>query len=157
MVLSFLLSTALGHVRHTHNTHTFIGIFPPTLTTLQACDAFLWAFNFAPLFSLYIFLTHIQTMMAVRVWAVSLHSALNEPIMGVYVALMCVSVRRETLHRSPPNQWGLACYTTPRFSPLTRPLSHHSFLLGPPHFLCPSLPRSSSASLFLSLVPSLFN
>lgn len=101
MVLSFLLSTALGYM-----THAFIGIFPPTPTTLQACDAFLRAFKFAPLFSLslYIFLTHIQTMMAGCVCAVSLHSALNEPIMGVYVALMRVSAKRETLHRSPPNQ-----------------------------------------------------
>lgn len=40
----------------------------------------------------------------VFMWAASLHSTLNEPIMGVYVALMRVSVRRETLHRSPPNQ-----------------------------------------------------
>ena len=119
-------------------------IFPPTPTTLQACDAFLWAFNFTPLLSLYIFLAQIQTMIAVRVCAsaVSLHSALNEPIMGVYVALMRVSVRRETLHRSPPNQWGLACYTTPRFSAFTRPPSLHPFLLSP-H-------RSLSLSLFLS-------
>lgn len=120
-------------------------IFPPTPTTLQACDAFLWAFNFTPLLSLYIILAQIQTMIAVRVCtsAVSLHSALNEPIMGVYVALMRVSVRRETLHRSPPNQWGLACYTTPRFSAFTRPPSLHPFLLSPHRFL------SLSLSLFL--------
>lgn len=91
----------------------------------------------------------MQTMMAVFVCActVSLHSALNEPIMGVYVALMRASVRRETLHRSPPNQWGLARYTTARFSPLNaRPPSHHSFLLA-----CLSFSLSPSHSFTVQL------
>lgn len=117
-------------------------MFLSTLTTLQAQWCLLWVFNSAPLFSLYS--SHTYRRVCVCMCAVSLHSALNEPIIGVYVALMSVSVRRETLHHSPPNQWGLACYTTPRFSPLTRPLSHHSFLLGPLHFLSISLWYSSS-------------
>lgn len=74
-------------------------------------------------------------------WTVSLHSALNEPIMGVYVALMRVSVRRETLHRSPPNQWGLACYTTTCFLSSSSSLITSVLPLSPPF----------SASLSLSL------
>lgn len=79
--------------------------------------------------------------------AASLHSPLNEPIMGVYVALMRVSVRRETLHRSPPNQWGLAHSVASRFSPVSSilycitplPFSTPQFLSilpGPDFSLC---------------------
>lgn len=96
------------------------------------------------LFSLCIPHTHADSDGCVRVyvWTVSLHSALNEPIMGVYVALMRVSVRRETLHRSPPNQWGLACYTTTCF------LSSSSSLITSLLLLCHT-PTPFSASLTL--------
>lgn len=124
---------------------TFPGMFPPTPTE-QAPRCLVWLFNSAPVFSLYSSHAYGEG------WAcecVSLHSALNEPIIGVYVALMCVSVRRETLHHSPPNQWGLACYASPRFFPLACPLLHHSFLISALHFLSPIL--------ILPPVPSPFN
>lgn len=124
--------------------HTFTGMFPPTPTILQARWCLWWVFNSAPVFSLCSPHTYRQGWVCECV-CVSLHSALNEPIIGVYVALMCVSVRRETLHHSPPNQWGLACYTTPRFFSLTCPLSHHSFLISALHFL----------SIFLQYLSSL--
>lgn len=126
----------------------FTDIPPFNPNTLLACDAFYEHLILQPFFSLCF--THKQTQMAVCVClcvaAVSFHSALNEPIIGVYVALMRASIRRETLHRSPHNQWDLVCYTTSRFSPLTYPLSHRPFLLSRLHFL------SSSLMFYLSVL-----
>lgn len=83
-----------------------VGVFKPTASTLRACEPVYEIIHFAPfsLHSLHILYNDGSARVCVHACTASLHAALNEPIMGVYVALMHVSVRRETLHRSPPNQ-----------------------------------------------------
>lgn len=70
--------------------------------------------------------------------------------MGVYIALMRVSVRRETLHRSPPNQWGLACYTTTCFLSSSSSLITSVLPLSPPPPFSASLSLSHSFSIQLA-------
>lgn len=94
-------------LRSTGTYETHRNIFRHLLTIQTTRQAFFFHKHLILLLlSLCIPHTHTDSDGCVRVyvWTVSLHSALNEPIMGVYVALMRVSVRRETLHRSPPNQ-----------------------------------------------------